>query len=110
MFVKAIEAVDSFTKPIHTIARTYGGLISPGTSTLFFVNENGVKVDNGFHIFNTNRIGYHFKFFNNKFFIEPSIGIAGRPYHSKMPDGFKQKDDKWAKYTPEPGLHFGFNF
>jgi len=75
-----------------------------------FVNENGVKVDNGFHIFNTNRIGYHFKFFNNKFFIEPSIGIAGRPYHSKMPDGFKQKDDKWAKYTPEPGLHFGFNF
>lgn len=44
MFVKAIEAVDSFTKPIHTIARTYGGLISPGTSTLFFVNENGVAV------------------------------------------------------------------
>lgn len=44
MFVNAIETVDSFTKPIHTIARTYGGLISPGTSTLFFVNENGVAV------------------------------------------------------------------
>lgn len=44
MFVKAIEAVNSFTKPIHSIARTYGGLISPGTSTLFFVNENGVAV------------------------------------------------------------------
>jgi hypothetical protein len=75
-----------------------------------FVNENGVKVDKGFHIFNTNRIGYHFKLFNDKFFIEPSIGIAGRPYHTEMPDGFKQKDDKWSKYTPEPGLHFGFNF
>jgi hypothetical protein len=44
MFIKAIETVDSFTRPIHTIARTYGGLISPGTSTLFFVNENGVAI------------------------------------------------------------------
>jgi len=75
-----------------------------------FVNENGNKVDNGFHIFNTNRVGYHIKLFKDRFFIEPSIGIAGRPYHTKMLDGFKEKDDKWSKYTPEPGLHFGFNF
>lgn len=75
-----------------------------------FVNENGKKVDNGFHFFNTNRIGYHFKLFKGKFFIEPSVGIAYRPYHSTMPDGFKQKDDKWPKYTPEPGLHFGYYF
>jgi hypothetical protein len=44
MFVKAIEEVDKFTRPIHTITRTYDGLISPGTSTLFFVNENAVAV------------------------------------------------------------------
>ena len=75
-----------------------------------FVNANGNKVDNGFHIFNTNRMGYHVKLFKDRLFIEPSIGIAGRPYHTKMPDGFKQKDDKWSKYTPELGLHFGFNF
>ena len=75
-----------------------------------FVNENGKTVGNGFMIFNTNRVGYHIKLFNDVFFIEPSLGIAGRPYHTEMPDGFKQKDDKWPKYTPEPGLHFGFNF
>jgi hypothetical protein len=75
-----------------------------------FVNEKGHKVDDGFHIFNTNRIGYHVKLFKDKFFLEPSIGIAGRPFHTKMPDGFKQKDDKWSKYTPELGLHFGYNF
>ncbi|MBA3901036.1 MAG: hypothetical protein H0X62_12650 [Bacteroidetes bacterium] len=75
-----------------------------------FVNENGNKVDIGFQIFNTNRVGYHIKLFKDRFFIEPSLGIAGRPYHSEMPDGFKQKDDKWPKYTPEPGLHFGYNF
>ena len=75
-----------------------------------FVNDTGNKVDNGFHIFNTLRVGYHIKFFKDRFFIQPSLGIAGRPYHTKMPDGFKEKDDKWSKYTPEPGLHFGFNF
>lgn len=75
-----------------------------------FVNENGKKIDNGFHIFNTFRVGYHFKLFKDRFFIQPSIGIAGRPIHSEMPDGFKQKDDKWSKYTPEIGLHFGYNF
>ena len=75
-----------------------------------FVNDNGNKVDNGFQIFNTNRVGYHVKLFNDRFFIEPSLGIAGRAYHTVMPDGFKQKDDKWSKYTPEIGLHFGYNF
>jgi hypothetical protein len=75
-----------------------------------FVYDSGSKSGNGFHIFNTFRFGYHIKLFKDRFFIEPSLGIAGRPYHTEMPDGFKQKDDKWSKYTPEPGLHFGFNF
>lgn len=44
MYIKAIETVDQFTKPVHTITRTYGGLISPGTSTIFFVNEDGVAI------------------------------------------------------------------
>ena len=75
-----------------------------------FKNENGDKVGDGFIIFNTYRVGYHIKLFNDKFFIEPSLGIAGRPYQSKMPNGFEVKDDKWPKWTPEPGLHFGYNF
>lgn len=75
-----------------------------------FVNDKGNKVDNGFQIFNSYRVGYHIKLFKDRFFIQPSLGIAGRPYHTEMPDGFKQKDDKWSKWTPEPGLHFGYNF
>lgn len=75
-----------------------------------FRNEDGEKIGNGFIIFNTNRIGYHIKLFKDKFFFEPSLGVAGRAYYTEMPDGFKQKDDKWPKYTPEPGLHFGYNF
>jgi len=75
-----------------------------------FVNDNGNHAGNGFMIFNTNRVGYHVKLFKDKFFIQPSIGFAGRPYHTQMPDGFKQKDHKWPKYTFEFGLHFGFSF
>jgi hypothetical protein len=76
-----------------------------------FVDSNDQKIDNGFQIFNTYRIGYHFKLFKDKFFIEPSIAVIHRPYHTTMPDGFKQKDDQWDKYLiGEPGLHFGFNF
>lgn len=75
-----------------------------------YKNANGDKVGSGFIIFNTYRVGYHVKLFKDKFFIEPSLGIAGRPYYTEMPDGFKQKDDKWPKWTPEPGLHFGYNF
>tara|TARA_Y100000385_G_scaffold13549_1_gene13713 strand:+ start:7208 stop:7384 length:177 start_codon:yes stop_codon:yes gene_type:complete len=49
--------------------------------------------------------------FKDRFFIEPSIAITHRPYQSKMPVGFQQKNDKWsAFFFGEPGFHFGFNF
>jgi hypothetical protein len=45
MFIKAIEQVSQFTRPIHSITRTYGGKqIIPGSSTLFFVNEDGYAI------------------------------------------------------------------
>lgn len=37
--------------------------------------------------------------------------MTHRAYHTKLPDGFKQLDDKWSKFIfPEPGLNVGFNF
>ena len=44
MFEKAIEKTSEFTRPLHSISRTYGGLVLPGTSTFFFVNDDGVAV------------------------------------------------------------------
>jgi hypothetical protein len=75
-----------------------------------FVNDNGNKVGDGFHLFNSYQVGYNIKLFKDRFFIQPSLGIVGRQFHTKMPDGFYQKDDKWPKYTPETGLHFGIIF
>ena len=76
-----------------------------------FVDNDGNKIDNGFQIFNTYRVGYHFKLLKDRFFIEPSIGVTHRLYHTEMPESFKKLDDKWSKFfVGEPGLHFGFNF
>lgn len=45
MFVDAIEKVASFTRPINTISRVYSSkIIMPGSSTLFFVNEEGYAI------------------------------------------------------------------
>ena len=45
MFITAIEKVAQFTRPIHTIMRTYGGKqLVPGAATIFFVNENGYAI------------------------------------------------------------------
>ena len=76
-----------------------------------FVNNDRTKIDDGFQIFNTYRFGYHFKLFNDRFFIEPSLAMTHRIYHTEMPSTFKNLDDKWSKFFfPEPGLHVGFNF
>jgi len=76
-----------------------------------FVNDQGKKIDGGFQIFNQYRVGYHIKFFKDRFFFQPSIAITHRAYHTRLPDGFKQLDDKWSKFIfGEPGLHVGFNF
>jgi len=45
MFIKAIENASNFTRPIHTIMRTYSGKqLIPGASTIFFVNDKGYAV------------------------------------------------------------------
>ncbi len=75
------------------------------------MNEEGEKIENGFQIFNTYRVGYHIKLFKDRFFIQPSLAITHRAHHTTMPNGFKQLDDKWSKFIyGEPGFHIGFNF
>lgn len=52
MFVKAIELVAKFTRPIHSISRNYKStIIQPGTATLFFVNSDGWALTCG-HVVN----------------------------------------------------------
>ena len=76
-----------------------------------FLNEDGSSIDKGFQIFNTYSIGYRVRLFKDRFFFDPSIAITHRPYQSRMPDAFKQVDDRWSRFFyGQPGLHFGYNF
>lgn len=45
MFTQAIEKASGFTRPVHSIIRTYGGKqLIPAAGTLFFVNEDGCAI------------------------------------------------------------------
>jgi hypothetical protein len=74
-------------------------------------NENSAQVATGYTLFLTYRIGYQFRFFADRFFIEPSVGFTHWPVKTNTPDAFEQKEARWPRYFGfEPGLHFGFNF
>jgi hypothetical protein len=76
-----------------------------------FVDIAGRKMSKGFQLFNTYRVGYHIKLLNDRVFLQPSLAVTHRAYHTSLPDGFKQLDNKWSKFIfGEPGLHFGINF
>src|SRR5258708_32176376 len=44
MFINAIEEISKFTRPVLTVTRQYDGTLTPGASTLFFVNDEGVAI------------------------------------------------------------------
>ncbi|MEO7445491.1 MAG: serine protease [Ferruginibacter sp.] len=45
MFIEAIEKAAAFTRPLHSIMRSYGGKqVLPGAGTLFFVNDEGYAI------------------------------------------------------------------
>ena len=76
-----------------------------------YIDEDNKKIANGYTLFMTYRLGYQFKLFKNRFFIEPSIGLTHWPVKTNTPESFKEKESKWPNYFGyEPGLHFGFNF
>lgn len=76
-----------------------------------YMDENSVEIADGYTLFMTYRAGYQVKLFQNRFFIEPSVGLTHWPVKTGTPEAFKEVDSKWPRYFGwEPGLHFGFNF
>ncbi|HMV36708.1 MAG TPA: hypothetical protein PKD60_12500 [Turneriella sp.] len=73
--------------------------------------EDSTEIATGYTLFLTYRLGYQFRFFDDLFFIEPSLGLTHWPIKTNTPESFATKEAKWPKYFGfEPGLHFGFNF
>ena len=85
--------------------------IDAGNMLQKFYDENGAHIQDGYQLFMTYRLGYHFRMFRDRFFIEPSVAVTHWPINTNVPDGFVQQENKWPNYFLfEPGLHFGFKF
>lgn len=74
----------------------------------FDINKN--KIGNGYTLYLDFYVGYQFKFFKNRFFFEPAIGISTWPIRSNVPESFNAVEQKWPNYFIQPGFDFGFNF
>jgi len=76
-----------------------------------YVDLDNKKIQNGYQLFMTYRLGYHIQLFKNRFFLEPSVSVTHWPIKSNVPESFAAFDNKWPNYFLfEPGLHFGVKF
>lgn len=76
-----------------------------------YIGEDHKKIQNGYQLFMTYRLGYHIRLFKNRFFIEPSIAMTHWPVKTNTPQAFAAKEANWPNvFFPEPGLHFGIKF
>lgn len=75
-----------------------------------YYDENKQKIGNGYTLYLDFYLGYQVKFFKNRFFFEPAIGISYWPIRTNLPDSFKAEETRWPNYFIQPGLDFGFNF
>jgi hypothetical protein len=74
----------------------------------FDANKNAIG--NGYTLYLNFHLGYQFKFFKNRFFFEPAIGLSYWPIRTNVPESFKVVEERWNNYFIQPGLNFGFNF
>jgi hypothetical protein len=75
-----------------------------------YMDGNGKNIGNGYTLYLDFYFGYQFKFFNDRFFFEPAIGISYWPLRTGVPDSFKAVEQKWSNYFIQPGFDFGYNF
>jgi len=75
-----------------------------------YMDEDNKKIGNGYTLYLDFYLGYQFKFFKNRFFFEPAIGISYWPVRTNVPESFKAVEKKWNNYFIQPGFDFGFNF
>ena len=76
-----------------------------------YVDADGKKIQNGYQLFMTYRLGYHIQLFRNRFFVEPGVAVTHWPVNTNVPESFARLERKWNSYFQfEPGLHFGIKF
>ncbi len=76
-----------------------------------YLDEHHQKIQTGFQLFNTVRLGYQLRFWKNRAFLEPSIACTFWPINTNLPASFQVQEDRFPSFfLGEPGLYFGINF
>ncbi|SIT12244.1 hypothetical protein SAMN05421766_11164 [Zobellia uliginosa] len=77
-----------------------------------YLDLDNKKIANGFKLYNSFHLGYHFAFGKNKrFFIEPQVHSQFWIFDTNTPDAFKQIDNRWKNhFLFEPNLYIGIRF
>lgn len=77
-----------------------------------YLDEDNTKIANGFKLYTSYHVGYHFAFGRKKrFFIEPQIHCQNWIIDTNTPAEFKRIDNQWKSYFLfEPNLYVGFKF
>ncbi|GAA3781278.1 hypothetical protein GCM10022271_11950 [Corallibacter vietnamensis] len=77
-----------------------------------YLDLDDKKIANGFKLYNSYHIGYHFAFGKKKqFFVEPQFHCNVWHFDTNTPKQFKQLDNKWDSYFLfEPNLYVGIKF
>lgn len=76
-----------------------------------YIDSNDKKVGNGFKLYTSYHLGYHFSFFKNRVYLEPQVHCQYWPIDTNTPLSFKESDSKWNNYFLfEPNLYIGFKF
>jgi hypothetical protein len=104
MFESAIENVLKYTRPLHSISRTYSGLVTPGTSTFFFVNDQGVAIT-GKHVLDLISTADHL----NQNFIKFKAERDRIPKDNKYRRSLQGLEAKY-KYSRETTVQLKHNF
>lgn len=77
-----------------------------------YTDLDGKKIKNGFKLYNSFHLGYHFTFGKKKrFFLEPQVHVNQWMFDNNSPAGFKEFDDKYGNvFLFEPNIYFGWKF
>ena len=73
-----------------------------------YLDSDKKKIQSGFQLFLTLRLGYRFEFLAHRVFVEPSVAVTHWPISTNVPPAFARADRHWPNYfLLEPGLNFG---
>jgi len=78
-----------------------------------YLNEDEVKIKDGFRLYTSYHIGYHIPLFNDRVFLAPQLHCNYWPIMTDGPEGFKDTENReWSKnyLLFEPNIYIGINF